>query len=294
MITITGNTKLLGVMGCPIKHSLSPLMHNAALQERAVRLGHSFLEYVYLPLNIDPSSLEVALSGLWVTDWQGFNVTIPHKQAIIPYLQTISPLAQAVGAVNTVVRQAEGWMGTNTDVQGFLAPLLPLNRPWHSIEACILGNGGAARAVIAACAQLGCAAIHAVGRDLDKLRSLQSDVAAVGITLQTHQWDALPSLLPRSELVVNTTPIGMHPHRDATPLEQSDLVQLPTQAVVYDLIYTPRPTRLLELSAQRGLVAIDGLDMLVFQGAAAYEQWIGEPPSIPVMQQALEAYLTRP
>lgn len=104
---IKGNTKLLGVIGCPIEHSLSPVMHNAALAARAERLDHNFLEYVYVPLKVEPAQLEIALNGMAALGYQGFNVTIPHKQAIMPYLADISPLAQAVGAVNTVSRQGD-------------------------------------------------------------------------------------------------------------------------------------------------------------------------------------------
>jgi shikimate dehydrogenase len=286
MTKITGNTKLLGVMGCPIEHSLSPVMHNAALAARALQRNQSCLDYVYLPLRIEPIHLEAALLGMAAMGWQGFNVTIPHKQAIMPFLKEISPLAQAVGAVNTVWRKEGEWVGTNTDVQGFLAPLQSLNAPWHTLEACILGSGGSARAVIAACAQLGCAVTHAVGRDRHKLAALHQDVAGAGLQIQIHDWQSLNNLLPQMGLVVNTTPIGMHPHVNESPLAEEAIALLPSSAIVYDLIYTPRPTRLLTLAKQQDYIGIDGLEMLIHQGAAAFEIWIGELPSIPVMRQA--------
>jgi shikimate dehydrogenase len=218
MTKITGNTKLLGVMGCPIEHSLSPVMHNAALAARALRRNQSYLDYVYLPLRIESIHLESALLGMAAMGWQGFNVTIPHKQAIMPYLKEISPLAQAVGAVNTVRQKDGAWVGTNTDVRGFLAPLQSLNVSWNTVEACILGSGGSARAVIAACAQLGCAVTHVVGRDRHKLNALQQDVEDAGLQIQIHDWQSLNTLLPQMGLVANTTPIGMHPQVDVSPL----------------------------------------------------------------------------
>jgi shikimate dehydrogenase len=286
MTKITGNTKLLGVMGCPIEHSLSPVMHNAALAARALRRNQSYLDYVYLPLRIESIHLESALLGMAVMGWQGFNVTIPHKQAIMPYLKEISPLAQAVGAVNTVWQKNGAWVGTNTDVQGFLAPLQSLNISWNTVEACILGSGGSARAVIAACAQLGCTVTHVVGRDRHKLNALQQDVEDAGLQIQIHDWQSLNTLLPQMGLVANTTPIGMHPQVDVSPLDGEAIALLPPAAIIYDLIYTPRPTQLLRWAKQQGYIGIDGLEMLIYQGAAAFEIWIGELPDVSVMRQA--------
>jgi shikimate dehydrogenase len=294
MTQITGKTKLLGVIGCPIEHSLSPAMHNAALAAIAENRSQTSLEYVYLPLRVEPELLETALKGMMALGYQGFNVTIPHKQSIMPYLQEISPLAQAVGAVNTVSRRERGWVGTNTDVQGFLSPLAALSRDWRDVEVCILGSGGSARAVIAACHQLGCAAIHIVGRDLSKLKLLQESLlqTELPISIQIRDWSLLDPLLPNVGLVVNTTPIGMYPNVDASPLgETADsgcaaLALLPSTAIVYDLIYTPRPTKLLTIAQQQGLKTIDGLEMLIQQGAAAFELWTGDHPPTSTMRQA--------
>jgi shikimate dehydrogenase len=279
-------------MGCPIEHSLSPVMHNAALAARAEGLGHNFLEYVYLPLKVEPARLETALNGMMALGYQGFNITIPHKQAIMPYLKEISPLAQAVGAVNTVSRQDDGWIGTNTDVKGFLSPLEALNRDWNNSEVCILGSGGAARAVIAGCQQLQCAAIHVVGRDRPKLQALQESLSqsTLPISIEIHEWSDLETLMPQVGLVVNTTPIGMYPKVGESPLGEGAIALLPFHAIVYDLIYTPRPTQLLAQAQQQELHIIDGLEMLVQQGAVGFELWTGDAPSIDVMRQAaLEA-----
>jgi shikimate dehydrogenase len=285
MVSIAGSTQLLGVMGYPIEHSLSPAMHNAALSARAERLGSPVVDYVYLPLKVDPNALGQAVRGLAATGWRGFNVTIPHKQSIIDHLNHISPLAIAVGAVNTVWRQDQEWFGTNTDVQGFLAPLIQQRPDWCSASAYILGTGGAARAVIAACAQLQCQ-VHVFGRDRAKLESLQYSFAEDLAAIQIHDWAELTDQLSMCDLLINTTPIGMYPHIKASPLTESQITQLPSLAVVYDLIYTPRPTQLLLLARQRGCKVLDGLEMLVQQGAAAFEIWVGERPDLGAMRQA--------
>ncbi|MBE9108876.1 shikimate dehydrogenase, partial [Nodosilinea sp. LEGE 07298] len=149
---ITGSTQLLGVIGDPIAHSLSPVMHNAALKELGV-------DIVYVAFPVAAEGLEAAIAGFAATGVQGFSVTIPHKQAIVPLLAELTPEAQAVGAVNTVWRTEQGWAGTNTDVAGFVAPLKEW-QDWSGKTALVLGNGGAARAVVAGCGQLGFAVVQ--------------------------------------------------------------------------------------------------------------------------------------
>ena len=248
---ITGSTQLLGVMGCPIEHSLSPVMHNAAL----VALSQASLPYVYVPMHIEPADLEQAIQGLACIGCQGFNVTIPHKQAIIPFLGDISAEARAVGAVNTVWRTEQGWAGTNTDVQGFLAPLLTETRDWSQRTATVLGSGGAARAVIAACCQLNCATIQVLGRNLDKLEQLRANFleSTPSIELQVYAWDLLPDLIAETVLLVNTTPVGMYPRNHQSPVKPEVLKRLPKDAIAYDLIYTPNPTQLLQDRSSVGL-----------------------------------------
>jgi len=283
---ITGKTKLLGVIGYPIEHSLSPVMHNAAIEA----LGR---DYAYLPFAIAPEDLSQAIAGFEAIGVQGFNVTIPHKQAIIPLLTAVTPVAQAIGAVNTVWRTEQGWSGTNTDVDGFLAPLRSQPQTWQSTHAVILGNGGAARAVVAGCAQLGFAQMQVVGRNLDKLTAFHKSWgdSPLATNLSVHTWDELPDLLPAAGLLVNTTPIGMAPHAENTPLSAGELKNLSTDAIVYDLIYTPRPTQLLQLAQAQGARTIDGLEMLIQQGAVALEQWLQTPVPVDVMRRSLLNFL---
>jgi shikimate dehydrogenase len=284
MKEISGKTQLLGVIGDPIAHSLSPIMHNAALAE----LGS---DYVYLPFAVKPEQLEAAIAGFAAIGLQGFNITIPHKQAILPYLDEVTEIAKSVGAVNTVVRTDQGWLGTNTDVAGFLAPLQPMNRNWQAATAIVLGNGGAARAVVAGCIELGLSKIRVVGRDSQKLQDFSTTWQESSSMVRVHTWETLPDLLPHADLVVNTTPIGMAPNIQASPLTKAEMQRLPEDTIVYDLIYTPNPTQLLKQAKNQNLVAIDGLEMLIQQGAIALELWLQRPVPVDTMRRSLRQHL---
>ncbi len=290
---IKGTTKLLGVIGHPIAHSLSPAMHNAAI-------SHLGVDFVYLAFPIKPEDLKVALLGFGAIGIQGFSITIPHKQAILPLLSEVSPIARAIGAVNTVYLTDKGWCGTNTDVEGFLAPLQtpPTGRggsDWSQKVAVILGNGGAARAVVAGCAQLGCAEIHVVGRNEQNLVEFQQSWVDSPIpikSLPVHTWDNLSNLISQADLLVNTTPVGMYPQGEMSPVAASAIDRISEGAIAYDLIYNPNPTQFLKDAQLRGAQTIDGLEMLVQQGAAALKIWL-KTDSVPVdvMRHALKKHL---
>ncbi len=276
---ITGKTKLLGVIGDPIAHSLSPVMHNAAI-------AHLGLDYIYLPFRVKPDDLSIAIEGFRAINLQGFNITIPHKQAIIPLLAEVSPTAQLVGAVNTVYQTPQGWAGTNTDVQGFIAPLQDL-RDWRGTEVLVLGYGGAARAVVVGCQQLGCKQIHVVGRNPEKLQDFHQSWTAFPGLVSIHPWHQLANLFPHADLVVNTTPIGTTPDMHISPVELSVMEKLKMGAIAYDLIYNPTKTLFLQQAEQKGAMIFNGLEMLVQQGAAALEIWLGCPAPIAVMRKSL-------
>ncbi len=283
MQTITGKTKLLGIIGDPVEHSLSPVMQNAAI-------NHLGLDYIYVPFRVRGENLENAIAGFKAINLVGFNVTIPHKQAIIPFLTEITSIAQVIGAVNTVWRTTTGWKGTNTDVTGFIAPLKALSRDWDKMTPVVLGNGGAARAVVAGLAELGCRKIHLVGRNKDKLAIFQQSWRhrpQITQIVTMHYWENLPGLLPTADLIVNTTPIGMYPHVDRSPIEASLMKKIKNDAIAYDLIYTPSPTRFLSLAQQQGATIIDGTEMLVQQGASALEIWLQQPVPVDFMRKAL-------
>ncbi len=287
MKLITGKTKLLGIMGAPVEHSLSPVMHNAAIAE----LG---ADYIYVPFPVKKVNLNKAIAGFEAIGVQGFNITIPHKQSIIPLLSKVTNIAKMVGAVNTVWYTESGWKGTNTDVEGFVAPLKEISRDWSNRTAIVLGNGGAARAVVAGLAELGYSAIHIVGRDRQKLRDFSQswqNVPKIAPLLKVHSWATLPELLSSADLLVNTTPVGMYPHIDNSPISEELMQQLKPDAIAYDLIYTPSLTKFLSFAAARGLKAIDGLEMLVQQGAAALEIWLQQPVPIETMRNSLKQQL---
>ncbi len=283
---IKGTTKLLGVIGDPIEHSLSPVMHNAAI-------AHLGVDYVYLPFHIKSINLADALTGFSAIGVQGFNITIPHKQAILPFLSEVSNLAKAVGAVNTVWCNENGWSGTNTDVVGFLTPLETYHQHWNDKVAVILGYGGAARAVVAGCHELGIKEIYVVGRNAQKLDAFQDSWinSPLPVAFQTRPWEQLADLLPHADLIVNTTPVGMSPHIDQSPIEAALMDRIKLGAIAYDLIYVPRPTQFLNLAAARGAMILDGLEMLVQQGAAALQIWLQQPVPIDIMRQSLQQYL---
>ncbi|MEO1133053.1 MAG: shikimate dehydrogenase [Cyanobacteria bacterium J06639_1] len=285
-VAIRGSTQLFGLIGHPVSHSLSPAMHNAAL----TALG---IDAAYVPFPVAPRHLEQAIAGLEAIGVGGFNITIPHKQAVLPLLKSASDTARAVGAVNTVYRLPDGgWGGRNTDVEGFTRPLPALN--WRGRKALVLGSGGAARAVIQGCLQLGFAAVRVVGRSGARLSLLETEWPDF---VRPILWNDVGSVLADSDLVVNATPVGMHSDSDReaiskSPISEADIAQLPDAAIVYDLIYTPRPTRLLSLAKKRGLLAIDGLEMLVQQGAIALSLWLGDREvPVGVMREAAERSL---
>jgi len=280
--SVLGTTKILGVIGFPVSHSLSPIMHNAAI----AAMG---LDYVYVPLPIAVNDLPAAIAGLKaIQSVQGFNLTIPHKVEVISLLDEVLPIAKSVGAVNTVKRIGDRWVGTNTDVAGFLEPLKQLNYDWTERPAVVLGSGGAAKAVVAACLKLGCPVIHVVGRDPKKMKKFHGVMTSQlqDYNLRVHPWTSIPHLLEVAGIIINATPIGMS-NDPNTPISEVEMELLPSHAIAYDLIYTPRPTKFLQIAAARGLKAINGLEMLINQGAIGLEWWLEQPVPIEIMRQAL-------
>ena len=287
---INGGTALVGLLGNPVSHSLSPAMHNAAL--RAMDLN-----WRYLALPCETGDLKAVLNGLQAAGCQGLNVTIPHKQTVAELCVELSPLARRLGAVNTLIPLSSGgWKGTNTDVEGFLAPLIH-SWSWKGRQALVVGCGGSARAVVAGLQELELAAITVVGRRAEALRSfindLQQDEAPLTPCLETDI--SLTELVNQADLVVNTTPLGMaqHGHPSDVPLGPDLWSGLRADAVLYDLIYTPRPTAWLGLGKTRGNRCFDGLEMLVQQGAASLRIWSGRSDvPIDTMRQAAESALS--
>jgi len=286
---INGDTGLVGLLGNPVRHSLSPAMHNAALQ--ALQLNWS-----YLALPCASKNLKEVLQGLRAVNCRGLNVTIPHKQDVAELCQELSPLAKRLGAVNTLIPlDSGGWHGTNTDVEGFLTPLGEQSS-WQNCHGVIIGCGGSARAVAAGLQRLRLASITVIGRRPEVLDGFIADLHHndAPLTPCLHSSPVLPSLIEQADLVVNTTPVGMAQHGDAQafPLGEAIWSHLQGSAMLYDLVYTPRPTAWLRWGQSRGHRCIDGLDMLVQQGAASLRLW-SDRNDVPVetMRRAAEAAL---
>jgi len=262
-------------------------MHNAAF----AALG---LEWCYVPLPVatDPRTrIGEAVLGIRALGLRGTNVTVPHKQAVMPHLDRLTPAAQAIGAVNTIVVQPDGsLLGDNTDAPGFVADLRD-----HGVEAqgkrvLVLGAGGSARAVVYGLATAGATSITIANRTLDRATELAATLQmSVGdCPLRACSLpDDLASIAEQSDLVVNCTSLGMTPNIEGLPW-QDDLPFQPGQAV-YDLVYNPRKTRLLAQAERDGATAIGGVGMLVWQGAIAFERWTGITPPVDVMRQAIGA-----
>ena len=287
---IRGSTALVGVLGDPVRHSLSPVMQNAALAALD-------LDWVFLALPVAAERLTTVVNALEAMGCRGLNVTIPHKQAVAALCRELSPLAERVGAVNTLVpHPGGGWYGTNTDVEGFCAPLRQDGTDWSERKAVVLGNGGSARAVVAALVELGFGDIRLAGRRPEALMAFRQGCSSWAPQLRPLVWsgEELAPVLAGADLVVNTTPLGMASPSDPAaatlcPLSDADLDALPASCWVYDIIYTPRPTELLRRAALRGCPTLDGLEMLVQQGAAALRLWSGcvEVPVDRMRQAAL-------
>lgn len=276
---ISGTTALVALLGQPVSHSLSPVMQNAALKAMG-------LDWSFMALPCSANDLATVLKGLEAVGCRGLNVTIPHKQAVALLCDELSPLAQRLGAVNTLTPLPNGgWHGHNTDVEGFLAPLLHNEVNWSGTRAVVLGCGGSARAVVAGLQDLNPSDITVVGRRAETLHPFCSDLQqgrpASSVQLQ-QLLDNDPNLQTRiqqADLVVNTTPIGMssrQPDQGSTlPLGVDIWDNLTAQTILYDLIYTPRPTPWLQRGEALGCRTYDGLEMLVQQGAAALRRWSG-------------------
>jgi shikimate dehydrogenase len=280
---ITGKTKNLGVIGWPIAHSLSPVMQNAAIAAAGI-------DYNYTALPVEPEKLAAGVQGLRALHYRGFNVTIPHKGAVMPLLDEIDKAAQVIGAVNTVVNDNGHLTGYNTDCMGFMGALESRHIKLQAEMAVLLGAGGAARAVIWGLLQAGVREVVLGVRNPAKAQKMADDFAAYGTVTICHWEQAdFTAKLHECALLVNTTPLGMTPNVDACP--PVDWSNVNPEAFVYDIIYTPAETRFLREAREHGHAVVNGEEMLAGQGAEALKLWTGIEPDIKKMQEALRAAL---
>jgi len=288
---IDAQTRLVGVMGWPIEHSLSPAMHNAAFDA----LG---LNWRYVAFPVRPDDVGQAIEGLKALGFRGTNVTVPHKEAVIPHLDEIPDRVRRFGAVNTIIvdRDDEGrctLKGENTDVEGFVYALRQSGFDPQGRRVLIVGAGGGARGVVYGLCGAGAAEVVVLNRTPARAERLVADLSARPCDTQLC-WDALTSeslarCADEADLLVNTTTRGMWPYVDASIWP--DDRPIPTHLVVCDLVYRPLGTKLLRQASAAGAVAIDGLGMLIAQGALSFEMWTGQWPPEEVMRAACEAEL---
>ncbi len=285
MSNITGKTKVCGIIGDPVAHSMSPIMHNAAFRE----LG---LDFIYVAFQVSQNDLKEAVSGIRSLNIKGINVTIPHKVTIMPYLDRFEPLAKEIGAVNTVVNEAGTLTGYNTDAPGFLQALDSNGVDPKGKRVIILGAGGAARAISFALAENG-AHLIILNRTYDTADKLAHHLRQK----YNNQIQALPlnkeslaQTIKGGYLLVNTTSVGMSPNTAGTPVETRLLTR---ELIICDIVYHPLETRLLKEAQRIGAKTISGLDMLVWQGVFAFEKWTGQRPPESIMKNEALSLLGR-
>lgn len=267
-------------------HSLSPLIHNTAFRRQD-------LNVVYVACEVQPEAVAEAVAGLRALRFTGANVTIPHKEAVIPHVARLTERAEAIGAVNTLFWDEEGRLtGDNTDAAGFLQPLSGYAARLHKSRMLIFGAGGAARAATYALLTAHQPVrLTLAARTPSKAEALAADLAAYdenGALAVVSLNEAGPAVR-ESRLLVNATPLGMHPNVDDTPWVQTD--DLSETLLAYDLVYTPIETRFLKEAKQRGATPIGGLDMLIGQAAESYRRWTGRAMPEPAVRQALTTRL---
>lgn len=289
---MNGTTKVVGVFGHPIGHTLSPLMHNAAY----AAMG---LPYIYVPWHVLPEQLGSAVAAIRALQLAGVNVTIPHKTAVIPHLDEIAPAAKLMGAVNTIENREGRLIGHNTDAPGFLYSLQeqggcdPAGR--HIL---FLGAGGSTKPLAAQMLLAGAASVVIANRTLARAQALSQElqllnqpgsVQAVALDVSAA---AFCSALAAADVLINTTSVGMYPHHKTPPLVPAHLLH--RQLLVCDIVYNPRKTALLTAAQQAGCRTLAGWGMLAYQGALSIEIWTGQKAPISLMLATLNEALSQP
>jgi len=271
-IEINNNTKIVGVIGHPIKHTLSPIMHNYAYKNLN-------LDYVYLPFDISSIGLHDSLKGMVALGIRGFNVTIPHKERIMEYMDELSDSAKIVGAVNTVVNDNGTLIGYNTDVNGIIKTLEEFKKNIRGKTVSVLGAGGAARSVIYTLINhFKVKKINIINRTVEKAESLKDYFSSKMLFEKIKTYELIPpdvtEILAKSKLIINASSIGMSPDSDDSPT--TILESFNKNQIVFDIVYNPQKTKFLALAEEQGALTINGLKMFVEQGAKSFELWTNE------------------
>tara|TARA_Y100001968_G_scaffold215679_1_gene198407 strand:+ start:265 stop:1212 length:948 start_codon:yes stop_codon:yes gene_type:complete len=293
MSSITGKTSLVGLLGQPVNHSLSPIMHNAAYEEMG-------LDWCYLAMPCEKSKLHKVITGLRHIDCKGLNITIPHKQEVLKACNKLTDIANEIQAVNTLIPETNNqWVGANTDVEGFIMPLKNINLKNKSVV--VIGCGGSARAVAMGLSGLNIKKVTIIGRNENSLnifiKSMRDLFSKRNIFIESinNRKFNVSQYIKEADLIINTTPIGMNDkntNEENIPLGHEIWACLTESTILYDLIYTPRPTNWLKIGQQKNCLTIDGLDMLVEQGAFSIRLWSGfNDVPVQTMKSSAEKHL---
>nr|WP_258398955.1 shikimate dehydrogenase [Brevibacillus laterosporus] len=274
-------TTMVGLFGRPVGHSLSPVMHNTAFE-------HNQLPYAYAAFQVDDHQIKEAVEAIRALGMRGVNVTIPHKIAVIPYLDKIDPLAERIGAVNTIVNEDGTLIGYNTDGTGYVRSLLEETgiNPTEQVVT-LLGAGGAARAVACTLVERGVKEIRIVNRSLERAEMLAMALGSQ-IPVRVYSFSQAEQAILDSTLLINTTSIGMYPHIHEMPVDKECLR---ADLIVSDLIYNPLETKLLQHAKAIGATHHSGVGMFINQGGLAYELWTGEAAPTDKMREIVLQHL---
>ena len=286
---INSKTSFLALIGNPVEHSLSPIMHNAVLE-------YLNLDLIYLAIPCKEKDFNLVINSLKKINCKGLNITIPFKEKVFPLCEEISPIAKKIKAINTLKINTNGeWSGINTDVDGFLYPLAKYEL--RNKKSIILGSGGAARSVIQGLINLKVSEITIISRNKLTLNQLSKDFDCE-IKIKTHNIEqdkeTCRGVLENADLIVNTTPIGMKNlgGNDLLPFGKRFWESMNRNCIVYDLIYNPAPTALLDYCEKKGCEIIDGREMLIAQGAKSLSYWINNQEiPIEIMRDAIKNLL---
>ncbi|MEW5768416.1 MAG: shikimate dehydrogenase [bacterium] len=282
---INSLTRILGIIGHPLKHTLSPAMHNAALEALQLNM-------IYLPLPINLDNFKTAVKGILSLDnLVGLNVTMPYKERVIELLDEVSPEATTLRAVNTIGRNKDKWVGYNTDGEGYINSLKNLEIDIAGQKVVIIGAGGACRAVAFSLAKAGIVSLVLVNRTVERAVTLAAEIKKfigdIDITALGLEDARVPEYINQAHLLINATSLGMKPD-DPWPIDPG---LIHSGLIVSDLIYNPRETTLLREARLRGAETVEGMGMFVHQGALAFELWTGQKAPLEIMRQVVEKKL---
>ena len=282
---INGKIKLMGLIGNPVEHTMSPAIHNTIAE-------HTDENMVYVPFPVK-EDIESAIKGAYALGIQGMNITVPYKSDAIPYLKDIDKEAEMIGAVNTLVRVEGGFKGYNTDLPGLYRAILSEGIEVKGSKVIIVGAGGAARAAAFMCAFNGAGRLVILNRTVEKAHRIAKEVAEkTGFSnIDVMAISDYMQIEGEGWLVLQATKVGLYPNIEETPI--SDSAFFKKVAVVYDLIYTPQETMFMRLAKNEGAAAYNGLKMLLYQGVAAYEMWNRVSVTEDVVEKAYQALLEK-